>query len=157
MLDMRSYRGRTRGKPGDLRPRGLFSRSDQVAWLKRELMNSRATWKVIAADMPLSLIVVYDNDRKWGVEAIAQATVRRAGASSRSGHPVLHQHAGVRKRACFTADVHYCAAHRYDPARHSSRLRAVLGVRHRPHSCRRVRAERLDNTFGPQIATCPKN
>jgi phosphodiesterase/alkaline phosphatase D-like protein len=37
-----------------------------MAWLKRELVNSRATWKVIAADMSIGLIVVYDGDRKWG-------------------------------------------------------------------------------------------
>jgi alkaline phosphatase D len=35
-------------------------------------MNSQATWKVIAADMPIGLVVVYDVDRKWGIEAIAQ-------------------------------------------------------------------------------------
>ena len=36
-------------------------------------MTSQATWKVIAADMPIGVIVVYDTDRKWGVEAIAQS------------------------------------------------------------------------------------
>ncbi len=28
----------------------------QLAWLKRELMRSRATWKVIATDTPLSVV-----------------------------------------------------------------------------------------------------
>jgi phosphodiesterase/alkaline phosphatase D-like protein len=47
-------------------------------------MTSQATWKVIAADMPIGLIVVYDTDRKWGVEAIApERRGRRAAASSR--------------------------------------------------------------------------
>jgi alkaline phosphatase D len=49
-----------------------FSGQRRFAWLKQELANSRATWKVIAADMPIGLLVVYDVDRKWGVEAIAQ-------------------------------------------------------------------------------------
>ena len=29
-------------------------------------------WKVIANDMPLALLRTYDEDRKWGFEAIAQ-------------------------------------------------------------------------------------
>src|SRR5262249_15811897 len=48
-------------------------------------MTSQATWKVIAADMPIGLIVICDTDRKWGVEAIApERRGRRAAASSRS-------------------------------------------------------------------------
>ena len=46
-----------------------------LAWLKREVMTSRATWNVIAADMPLGLVVYYDAANKWGVEAIAQGYV----------------------------------------------------------------------------------
>ena len=45
----------------------------QIAWLKRELQASRATWKVIAADMPISIYVVYDADRNFGSEAISPA------------------------------------------------------------------------------------
>src|SRR5215470_8684941 len=73
MLDMRSYRGPNgEGRESSYGPDAHFLGPVQVAWLKRELMASRATWKVIAADMPLGLIVVYDGDRKWGVEAVAQ-------------------------------------------------------------------------------------
>ena len=73
MLDMRSYRG-PNGEDNDENygPDAYFLGPQQIAWLKRELLSSRATWKVIAADMPISLIVVYDVDRKWGVEAVAQ-------------------------------------------------------------------------------------
>src|SRR5262249_15448585 len=73
MLDMRSYRGPNgEGLEETYGPAAYFLGPEQVAWLKRGLMASRATWKVIAADMPIGLIVVYDVDRKWGVEAIAQ-------------------------------------------------------------------------------------
>ena len=41
-------------------PESYFLGPDQLAWLKRGLLNSRATWKVIASDMPLS-IIVYDD------------------------------------------------------------------------------------------------
>jgi alkaline phosphatase D len=73
MLDMRSYRGPNgEGKEDSYGPASYFLGPTQIAWLKQELANSRATWKVIAADMPISLLVVYDVDRKWGVEAAAQ-------------------------------------------------------------------------------------
>ncbi len=52
--------------------RRYSSAATQLAWLKRELINSRATWKVIAADMPLGLIVYDDAGAKKGSEAIAQ-------------------------------------------------------------------------------------
>src|SRR5262249_61509845 len=73
MLDMRSYRGPNgEGKEESYGPAAYFLGPTQIAWLKQELANSRATWKVIAADMPISLLVVYDPDRKWGIEAGAQ-------------------------------------------------------------------------------------
>jgi len=51
MLDMRSYRGPNgEGLEASYGPAAYFLGPTQVAWLKRELMNSRATWKVIAAD-----------------------------------------------------------------------------------------------------------
>src|SRR5258706_15967893 len=46
LLDMRSYRTALR-KDGSATP--ILGRA-QASWLKHELMNSRATWKVIAAD-----------------------------------------------------------------------------------------------------------
>ena len=73
MLDERSYRGpngpnlqTTYGSDS------YFIGPDQLAWLKRALLNSRATWKVIASDMPLSLIVWDDATNKKGSEAFAQ-------------------------------------------------------------------------------------
>jgi phosphodiesterase/alkaline phosphatase D-like protein len=63
MLDMRSYRWPNGvDDQTSYRPDAYFLGPAQVAWLKRELMASRATWKVIANDMPLSLLVVYDVD-----------------------------------------------------------------------------------------------
>jgi alkaline phosphatase D len=55
-----------------------------VAWLKRELMNSQATWKVIAADMPIGLVVVYDTIANGASKRSPRAMGRRAAASSRS-------------------------------------------------------------------------
>jgi alkaline phosphatase D len=51
MLDMRSYRTANR-RPDEARILGPV----QLAWLQRELSRSRATWKIIAADLPVGLI-----------------------------------------------------------------------------------------------------
>ena len=55
MLDERSYRGPNGPNlQTAYGPESYFLGPDQLAWLKRALLNSRATWKVIASDMPLS-------------------------------------------------------------------------------------------------------
>ena len=73
MLDMRSYRGPNgENKQTTYGPEAYFLGPVQMAWLKKELTASKAIWKVIAADMPISLYVQYDEDRKFGTEAISQ-------------------------------------------------------------------------------------
>src|SRR6201982_3812714 len=54
MLDMRSYRGpNAENMQQTYGPDAYFLGPTQVAWLKRELIASKATWKVICNDMPL--------------------------------------------------------------------------------------------------------
>src|ERR1700744_6176272 len=73
MLDERSYRGPNGPNLQETYgPDAWFLGADQLAWLKRALANSKATWKVIASDMPLSLIVYDDYASKKGSEAFAQ-------------------------------------------------------------------------------------
>src|SRR4030088_454852 len=55
LIDMRSYRDSTWNKRDDTGDAFILG-STQLAWLKRELANSDATWKVIAADLPIGLI-----------------------------------------------------------------------------------------------------
>ena len=58
MLDERSYRaGNGPNQQETYGPESYFLGPDQLAWLKRGLLNSRATWKVIASDMPLGVVV----------------------------------------------------------------------------------------------------
>jgi alkaline phosphatase D len=72
MLDMRSCRGPNNENMQDTYgPDAYFLGPTQIAWLKRELLNSKATWKVISADMSISLVVVYDTARRWGFEAVS--------------------------------------------------------------------------------------
>ena len=112
VLDMRSFKGPN--SPG-LEPGGSpILGSEQVAWLQDGLRRSRAVWKVIAADMPIGLIVPDGTN----IEAVAQgdpglplgreieiATILSAIRDDR-----------VRNVVWITGDVHYAAAHYYDPA-----------------------------------------
>jgi alkaline phosphatase D len=108
LIDMRSYRDSTwnrRDDPGD----AFILGSVQLAWLKRELAASDATWKVIAADLPIGLI---SND------AIALGN----GPPERREYEIADllsfmRRAGIRNTVWLTADMHYTAAHHYDPNR----------------------------------------
>jgi alkaline phosphatase D len=154
MLDMRSYRGPNgEGREPSYGPDAHFLGPTQIAWLKRELMASRATWKVIAADMPISLIVVYDGDRKWGVEAVAQGDGPPLGRELEIADILSFiKHAPIRNTVWLTADVHYTAAHYYDPNRAVFQdfdpfWEFVSGPLH----AGTFGPNDLDNTFGPQL------
>ena len=154
-IDMRSYRGpntdNAQKEPG---PETVFLGREQLDWLKRELMASRATWKVIAADMPLGLIVYDDAPKKKGSEAIAQGDGPPLGRELEFADLLSFiKHAGIRNTVWLTADVHYTAAHYYDPNKAAvPGLRAVLGVRLRAAARRHVRAERARQYVRPAAA-----
>jgi alkaline phosphatase D len=108
LIDMRSYRDSTwnrRDDPAD----AFILGATQLAWLKRELAASDATWKVIAADLPIGLI---------SEDAIALGD----GPPERREHEIADllsfmKRAGIRNVVWLTADMHYTAAHYYDPNR----------------------------------------
>jgi alkaline phosphatase D len=154
MLDMRSYRGPNgEGLQDKYGPDAYFLGPTQIAWLKRELLASRATWKVIAADMPIGLIVVYDVDRNWGVEAIAQGDGPPRGRELEIADLLAFiKRANVRNTVWLTADVHYTAAHYYDPNKAVFQdfdpfWEFVSG----PIHAGTFGPNELDNTFGPQL------
>src|SRR5882762_5225618 len=152
MLDMRSYRGPNgEGMEEKYGPAAYFLGPTQVAWLKRELMNSQATWKVIAADMPIGLIVVYDTDRKWGVEAIAQGDGPARGRELEVADILSFiKRAGVRNTLWLTADVHYTAAHYYDPNKAVFQdFEPLWEFVSGPLHAGTFPQNALDNTFGP--------
>jgi alkaline phosphatase D len=107
MIDMRSYRDSTWNKGEDRN--GWILGPAQLAWLKRELAASRATWKVIAADLPIGLI---------SLDAVALGD----GPPDRREHEIADllsfiKRARVHNIVWLTADMHYTAAHHYDPNR----------------------------------------
>lgn len=114
-LDMRTYRGAN----GDNLERdgAVFLGRDQLDWLKRALSDSTATWKVIAADMPLSIIVWDDFRAKKGFEAVANAENGQPLGRELDIAELLHfiKRQKIRNTVWLTADVHYTAAHYYNP------------------------------------------
>ncbi|MFG3592211.1 alkaline phosphatase D family protein [Bradyrhizobium sp. RDI18] len=108
MIDMRSYRDSTLNRRDDHSDNCILGAA-QLAWLKRELVASDATWKVIAADMPIGL---------FSEDAIALGD----GPPERREHEIADllsfmKRAGIRNIVWLTADMHYTAAHHYDPNR----------------------------------------
>jgi alkaline phosphatase D len=117
-IDMRRYRG----------PNGdnleatsgastVFLGRDQIEWLKRELLASKATWKVLSADMPLGLLVWNDFMNKKGFEGIANNEPGAPKGREMEFAELLSfmKAARIRNTVWLTADVHYTAAHYYDP------------------------------------------
>ena len=155
MIDMRSYRGpNAENMEEAYTPSAHFLGPQQMAWLKRELLNSRATWKVIAADMPIALVRVHDADRRWGNEGIAQGDGPPRGRELEIADILSFiKRANVYNTVWLTADVHFTAAYFYDPNKAvfqdfepfwefvSGPIHAGTGI---PGA--------MDNTFGPQTA-----
>jgi alkaline phosphatase D len=142
MLDMRSYRDNTWNKRDDTSDTFILGPA-QLAWLKRELVASNATWKVIAADMSIGLI---------SEDAVALGD----GPPERREHEIADllsflKRAGIRNTVWLTADMHYTAAHHYDPNRAAYQdfepfWEFVSGPLHAGTWA----PGDLDNTFGPR-------
>ena len=87
-LDMRSYRGpNSENRQPVLDESAALMGRDQIALLKERLAASPATWKVIASDMPIGLIV---RDASF-YEAVANAeNVSRSAGAGDGGPAALH-------------------------------------------------------------------
>jgi alkaline phosphatase D len=119
-LDLRSYRGpNSSSAETAMTPESRILGVTQAEWLKTELAASRATWKVIASDMPLGLIVWDNGKEKKGAEAISNGDNGAASGRELEIADILSfiKAKRIGNTVWLTADVHYTAAHRYDPAR----------------------------------------
>lgn len=117
-IDLRSYRGPNHDSmETELSPEARIMGVEQVNWLKRELAASKATWKVIACDMPIGIIVWDDFKNRKGAEAIAQGDHGSAKGRELEIADLLRyiKTAGITNTVWLTADVHYTAAHYYNP------------------------------------------
>src|SRR5229473_897031 len=154
MLDERSYRGPNGPNlQTAYGPDSYFIGPDQLLWLKRALLNSRATWKVIASDMPLSLVVYDDATNKKGSEAFAQGDGPPRGRELEIADLLRFiKISGVANTVWLTADVHYAAAHYYNPDKAQFQdfepfWEFVSGPLH----AGTFGPNELDNTFGPEV------
>ena len=122
VLDMRNYRApNTANRQSQEGSATAFLGSEQLAWLRRGLKESQATWKVIAADMPIGLNI--------GDGVDAQGQLRWEGIANGDDGPAAGRELEMARLLSFvkkeripnivwlTADVHYAAAHYYDPAK----------------------------------------
>lgn len=153
VLDLRSYRApnsdnrqRRRGEPtrmlGD----------PQLQWLKRELAESKATWKVIAGEMPIATVTT-----AYGLDSWANGVGPPLGREFE-----LAELLGFLKRrkvsnvVWFSADVHYALAVEFLPQKAVFKdfdpfWEFVAGPLHAGTFCP---SEPLDNTFGAQERFC---
>jgi alkaline phosphatase D len=124
----------------------------QLEWLKESLARSRALWKVVASDMPLGLVVKDGPER---FEAVANGEPGAPLGRELEIAELLSflRAQAVRNVVWITADVHYAAAHHYDPER-ASRFRDfdpfwefVAGPLH----AGTFGPAALDPTFGPAV------
>jgi len=150
-LDMRSYRGaNSANDQTQSSPATALLGAAQVRWLVDSVAKSRATWKVIAADMPLGLTIRDGRhfeavaDGQHGAPRGRELEVQQVLAGLRA--------AGVQNVVWVTADVHYAAAHHYHPDRASWRefepfWEFVAGPLH----AGAFGPAALDRTFGPEV------
>ncbi|MFF2031047.1 alkaline phosphatase D family protein [Arthrobacter sp. NPDC058192] len=147
-LDMRSFKDpNTDGRETQLMH---ILGQEQADWLIKEVSRSRATWKVIANDLPLGVIVP---DGPVNQESLSN---RDAGAPlgkelEIAGVLSAFKRNRVKNVVWLTADVHYCAAHHYAPERAAFTdfdpfWEFVAG----PINAGSFGPNALDGTFGPE-------
>ena len=139
LLDMRSYRTALR-EDGSATP--ILGRA-QASWFKHELMHSRATWKVVAADLPIGVV---------SSDAVGQGDGPPRGREIEIADLLaFSKHAGIRNIVWLTADMHYTAAHYYDPnAAVFQDFEPFWEFISGPIHAGTWRPQPLDNTFGPR-------
>jgi len=154
-LDLRSYRGPNGASMQDeINEQSQILGAEQLAWLKRELAGSQATWKVIACDMPIGLIVWDNWKEQAGAEAVANGDHGPARGRELEFAKLLRfiKTAGITNTVWFTADVHYTAAHYYNPDKAQFQdfdpfWEFVSGPLHAGS----FGPNTLDGTFGPEV------
>ena len=144
-IDLRSYRGPNGdGLQTELSPEARIIGQRQLAWLMQALQTSRATWKVIACDMPIGLVVWDDFRARKGVEAVAQGDMGppmgRELEFAELFRFIRDQNVTERRLADGRRALHRRSPLRPEPGAISG-VRAVLGVRLRAAQCRHVRPE----------------
>ena len=143
MLDMRSYRRPTSDRTATPTPAPSSGRR-RLAWLKRELMSSQRHLEGDSPPICRSAWSATMRSRK--------ATGRRAAARCEIADLLAFiKHAGIRNTVWLTADMHYTAAHYYDPnVAVFQEFEPFWEFISGPLHAGTWSPQPLDNTFGPR-------
>ena len=149
ILDMRSYKDSNAKHTKDNTKAGWILGDKQRKWLIDGVKNSKATWKIIANDLPIG-IVVPDGDKAQ--EGVSSGTPGKPVGREQEIATVLSAIKNVKNVVWLTADVHYCAAHEYHPDRaafqdFSPFWEFVSG----PLNAGAFGPNDMDSTFGPEV------
>jgi alkaline phosphatase D len=121
VIDMRSYRAaNTWNRQPEPGPETEYLGRPQLKWLEEGLAASRATWKIIASDMPIGLVVSDGKD--------AQGRTVFENSSNGDGPPLGREfeiasllrglkRGKVKNVIWLTTDTHYTSANYYNPAK----------------------------------------
>ncbi|MES2037000.1 MAG: alkaline phosphatase D family protein [Pseudomonadota bacterium] len=157
MLDERSYRGKNSPNlQTTLNEESAFLGKPQLQWLKQALLRSRSTWKVIASDMPISIVVPDLNPD------VPKGTYE-AWANGENGKPLgreleiaeilkfIKQH-NIKNVVWVTADVHYAAATYYTPEKAQfTDFKPFWEFVGGPLNAGNFGPNEVDQTFGPDV------
>ncbi|MBS1123285.1 MAG: Tat (twin-arginine translocation) pathway signal sequence domain protein [Deltaproteobacteria bacterium] len=146
VLDCRSFRSPNSANLGD----DVMLGSAQAAWLVDALAASRARWKIMACDQPLGLIIPDDDRQEGFANGDAGPPLGRERELGRVLAAIKAR--GIKNLVWITADVHYAAAHHFDPARAQTVdfdpfWEFVAG----PIHAGTFGPNPLDPTFGPEV------
>ncbi|WP_069165126.1 alkaline phosphatase D family protein [Nocardia altamirensis] len=117
VLDMRTYKDTNNANNG---PDGRIFGAAQTKWLIEGLRDSKATWKIVANDLPLGLVV--KDGEQPNTTAFEGPANNDPGAPSGRETEVAQVLSAIKANKVanvvwLTADVHYTAAHHYAPER----------------------------------------
>lgn len=156
MLDERSYRGanspnrQAGGRDAD------FLGPQQMRWIKQALLRSRSTWKLIASDMPISIVVPDLNPDvpKGTFEAWANADNGKPSGRELEVAELLRfiKRHDIKNVVWVTADVHYASATHYAPERAQfSDFKPFWEFVGGPLNAGTFGPGEIDRTFGPDV------
>ena len=150
MIDLRSYRGANSNNDQQaLSGATNFFGSEQLHWLKQSLLHSSATWKVIASDMPIGLIVRDGEAFENAANGDGPARGRELEIADLLSFIKKHD---IQNVVWLTADVHYAATHYYDPSKAVFQdFKPFYEFVSGPLHAGTFGPNELDNTFGPQV------
>jgi alkaline phosphatase D len=157
LLDERSHKGSNIAAAGALPGQGLLD-AGQLVWLKSALAQSKAVWKVIASDLPLSLTVsdLTKDVPPGGVEAVANGKPGPPGGREAQLAELLSfiKARRIANTVWISADVHFASAVHYHPDRAAYQdfepfWEIVAGPINAGTG--NLASTAVDSTFGPQV------